>query len=228
MIYLRIMFFTFLKLQWKSFFRGQSVGSNVMTKVFKWFWLAYFAFITPLLGLITYKVLKEDLGIEDPFAYLNKNLIYVFAYWIVMRYFIQPVPVVAIKPLLLTPISKSKIVRHILGKSIFSFFNIIAFFYLIPLTLILIDEGYQMNQLIGWNLSIIAFVYITNYLNFILNNNDKLLYSIGLMLGLIKILEYYSVFDFTIYSEAFFYSFYSNPSFTIIPWAFLIWILYPN
>ena len=226
MIYLQIMFFTFLKLQWKSFFRGQSVGSNVMTKVFKWFWLVYFAFITPLLGLITYKVLKEDLGVEDPFAYLNKNLIYVFAYWIVMRYFIQPIPVVAIKPLLLTPISKSKIVRHSLGKSIFSFFNIIAFFYLIPLTLILIDEGYQMNQLIGWNLSIIAFVYITNYLNFILNNNDKLLYSIGLMLGLIKILEYYSVFDFTIYSELFFYSFYSNPFFTIIPWAFLIWLYF--
>ncbi len=226
MIYLQIMFFTFLKLQWKSFFRGQSVGSNIMTKVFKWFWLVYFAFITPLLGLITYKVLKEDLGVEDPFAYLNKNLIYVFAYWIVMRYFIQPIPVVAIKPLLLTPISKSKIVRHSLGKSIFSFFNIIAFFYLIPLTLILIDEGYQMNQLIGWNLSIIAFVYITNYLNFILNNNDKLLYSIGLMLGLIKILEYYSVFDFTIYSELFFYSFYSNPFFTIIPWAFLIWLYF--
>ena len=226
MIYLQIMFFTFLKLQWKSFFRGKSVGSNIMTKVFKWFWLVYFAFITPLLGLITYKVLKEDLGVEDPFAYLNKNLIYVFAYWIVMRYFIQPIPVVAIKPLLLTPISKSKIVRHSLGKSIFSFFNIIAFFYLIPLTLILIDEGYQMNQLIGWNLSIIAFVYITNYLNFILNNNDKLLYSIGLILGIIKILEYYSVFDFTIYSELFFYSFYSNPVFTIIPWAFLIWIYF--
>lgn len=226
MIYLQIMFFTFLKLQWKSFFRGQSVGSNIMTKVFKWFWLVYFAFITPLLGLITYKVLKEDLGVEDPFAYLNKNLIYVFAYWIVMRYFIQPIPVISIKPLLLTPISKSQIVRHALGKSIFSFFNIIAFFYLIPLTLVLINKDYQANQLIAWNLTIIAFVYITNYLNFILNNNDKLLYSIGLMLGLIKILEYYSVFDFTIYSELFFYSFYSNPFFTIIPWAFLIWLYF--
>ena len=223
MIYLRIMFFTFIKLNWKSFFRGRSVGSNIITKIFKWFWLLYFAFITPLLGIITYKVLKEDLGVEDPFSYLNKNLIYVFAYWIVIRYFIQPIPVVSIKPLLLTPISKSKIVRYSLGKSVFSFFNLIAFFYLIPLTFVLIDEGYQAYQLLGWNLTIIAFVYITNYLNFILNNNDKLLYSIGLTLGGIKIFEYYSIFDFTIYSEAFFYLFYSNPIFTVIPWAFLIW-----
>ena len=71
------MFYAFLKLQWKSFFRGESVGANVMTKIFKWFWIVYFSFITPMLGLITYKVLKEDFEIEDPFLFLNKNLIYV-------------------------------------------------------------------------------------------------------------------------------------------------------
>ena len=58
MIYLPSMIFTFLKLQWKSFFRGESVGVNVMTKVLKWFWIVYFGFITPLLGFLTYKVLK--------------------------------------------------------------------------------------------------------------------------------------------------------------------------
>ena len=58
------MIFTFLKLQWKSFFRGESVGVNVMTKVLKWFWIVYFGVITPLLGFLTYKVLKEKLEIE--------------------------------------------------------------------------------------------------------------------------------------------------------------------
>ena len=220
------MFYAFLKLQWKSFFRGESVGANVMTKIFKWFWIVYFSFITPMLGLITYKVLKEDFEIEDPFLFLNKNLIYVFAYWIVMRYFIQPVPVISIKPLLLTPISKTKIVRDTLGKSIFSFFNIVAFFYLIPLILDLIKEGYNANQLIGWSLAIVAFVYITNYLNFLLNNNDKLLYTIGATLAGIKLLEYYSIFDFTFYSESFFYSFYTNPIYSILPWVFLVWIYF--
>ena len=115
-----LMFITFLKLQWKSFFRGESVGADITTKIFKWFWILYFTFLTPLLGIITFDVLKDDFEIEDPFLYLNKNLIYVFAYWIVIRYFVQPVPVISIKPLLLTPISKTKIVRHTLGKSIFS------------------------------------------------------------------------------------------------------------
>ena len=220
------MFITFLKLQWKSFFRGESVGADITTKIFKWFWILYFAFLTPLLGIITFDVLKDDFEIEDPFLYLNKNLIYVFAYWIVIRYFIQPVPVISIKPLLLTPISKTKIVRHTLGKSIFSFFNIVAFFYLIPLILILIDEGYNMNQLIGWAFAVIAFAYITNYLNFLLNKNDKLLYSIGFILVIIKLLEYFSIFDFTVYSESFFYSFYTNPVFSTLPWIFLVWIYF--
>ena len=220
------MFFRLFKLQWKAFFRGESVGANVMAKIFKWFWIAYFAFLTPLLGLITYNVIKEDLQVDDPFLFLNKNLIYVFGYWIVMRYFIQPIPIVAIKPLLLTPISKTKIVKQTLGKSIFSFFNLIAFFYLIPLTLELADNGYLLNNLIGWNLTIIAIVYITNYLNFLLNNNDKLLYGIGSMLATIKLLEYFSIFDFTVYSEALFYSFYVNPLFAIVPWLFLIWLYF--
>ena len=97
---------------------------------------------------------------------------------------------------------------------------------MIPLSLDLIEEGYNANQLIGWSLAIVAFVYITNYLNFLLNNNDKLLYTIGATLAGIKLLEYYSIFDFTFYSESFFYSFYTNPIYSILPWVFLVWIYF--
>jgi len=219
-----LMLITFLKLKWKSFFRGESVGADITTKIFKWFWIVYFSFIIPALGFLTYQVLEGSLEIEDPFLFINKQLIFAFVYLIVMRYFIQPIPVVSLKPLLLTPILKSQIVRHALGKSIFSFFNLIVFLYLIPLTFVLINKEYDTSQLIGWNLGIIAIVYITNYLNFLLNNNDKLLYSIGVILVSIKLLEYYSIFDFTIYSQSFFYSFYTNPFYSILPWVFLIWL----
>ena len=186
---LAIMYFTFLKLQWKSFVRGESVGADITTKIFKWFWIVYFAIIIPALGFLTYDVIEKSLEIEDPFLFINKQLIYAFVYLIVLRYFVQPIPVISLKPLLLTPISKSQIVRHALGKSIFSFFNLIVFLYLIPLTFILIIEEYDMSQLLGWNLGIIAIVYITNYLNFLLNNNDKLLYSVGASTGWYKVIR---------------------------------------
>ena len=220
------MFYTFLKLQWKSFVRGESIGAEIMTKIFKWFWIVYFTFIIPALGFLTYEFLKESYEIEDPFLFINKQLIYAFVYLIVMRYFVQSIPVVSVKTLLLTPILKTQIVRNALGKSVFSFFNLIVFLYLIPLTFVLISKEYDASQLIGWNLGIISIVYITNYLNFILNNNNKILYSIGGILVSIKILEYYSIFDFTVYSQTFFYSFYTNPIYSVLPWIFLVWLYF--
>jgi len=44
-----------------------------MAKIFKWFWILYFAFLTPILGLITYKVIKEDFQVDDPFLFSTKT-----------------------------------------------------------------------------------------------------------------------------------------------------------
>ena len=77
------MFLKFTYLQWKSFFRGEDIGVNVMTKIFKWFWIVYFALMAPLFGFITNFMIKEQ-GIEEPFLFLNKNLIYVLIYFVVI------------------------------------------------------------------------------------------------------------------------------------------------
>jgi len=217
------MFFKFFSLRWKSFIRGEDIGVNIMTKIFKWFWLVYFAFMAPLLGFITTFVIKEQ-GIEDPFLFLNKNLIYVLIYLVVIRYFIQKVPVISIRPLLLSPIPKSKIVRYALNKTIFSFYNVVVILYLITLNGTLLKEGLETYNLIGWNLMLLSLIYITNYLNFLLNNKDKLLYSFGAVLASIKALEYYSIFDFTHYTEPLFYAFYTDPFLSAAPLCFLIYL----
>ena len=222
-MYICVMFLKFSYLQWKSFFRGEDVGVNVMTKVFKWFWIVYFAFTAPLLGFITTFSLKKN-GIEDPFLFINKNLIYVLIYWIVIRYFVQKIPVISIRPLLLSPIPKSKIVRYALNKTIFSFFNIVVILYLITLNGTLYVDGHSIYNLVGWNLMLLSLIYITNYLNFLLENKDKLLYSFGAFLAIIKILEYYSIFDFTVYTQPLFYSFYTHPYLSIAPIFLLIYL----
>ena len=65
-------------------------------------------------------------------------------------------------------------------------------------------------------------IYVTNFFNFLLKNKNKLIYGIGGILALIKILEYYSIVDFTAYSEQFFYLFYSQPYAT----AFTCWRIF--
>ena len=104
------MFKMFLKLNWKEFNRGNSISTKLVAKIFKWFWIIYFAFMSVMIGIIASAYggptmefpLEEDSAI--PFLYVNKQMIYFFAYLIVMRYFIQTLPFLNIKSFLLTPL----------------------------------------------------------------------------------------------------------------------------
>ena len=225
------MFKMMFSLQWKEFNRGKSVGGKLVAKIFKWFGIIYFAFMAFMMGIIASAYggplaefpLKEDS--IAPFLYVNKQLIYVFAYLIVMRYFVQSLPVLNIKALLLTPLLKTKIVRFSLLKTVLTYFNILPLFFLIPFSFLLAQTGkFEIIGLIFWNINILGLIYVTNFFNFLLNNKDKLLYAIGGILALIKGLEYYSIVDFTEYSEQFFYLFYSQPYAVSFTWLLVFWL----
>ena len=80
------MFKMFLKLNWKEFNRGNSISIKLVAKIFKWFWIIYFAFISFMIGIIASAYggptmefpLKEDSAI--PFLYVNKQMIYFFSH----------------------------------------------------------------------------------------------------------------------------------------------------
>jgi len=218
-------------LQWKEFNRGKAVGGKLVGKIFKWVGIVYFAFMAFMMGIIASAYggplaefpLKEDS--IAPFLYVNKQLIYVFAYLIVMRYFVQSLPVLNIKALLLTPLLKTKIVRFSLLKTVLTYFNILPLFFLIPFSFLLAQTGkFDIIGLIFWNINILGLIYVTNFFNFLLNNKDKLLYAIGGLLALTKGLEYYAIIDFTAYSEQFFYLFYSQPYAVSFTWLLVFWL----
>ncbi|MDC3348608.1 DUF5687 family protein [Flavobacteriaceae bacterium] len=218
-------------LQWKEFNRGKAVGGKLVAKILKWFGIIYFAFMAFMMGIIAsaYGGPLAEYPLEDgttaSFLYVNKQLIYVFVYLIVMRYFVQSLPVLNIKALLLTPLLKIKIVRFSLLKTVLTYFNILPLFFLIPFSFLLASTGdYDIVGLIFWNINIIGLIYVTNFFNFLLNNKDKLLYGVGGILALIKILEYYSIVDFTEYSEQFFYLFYSQPYAVAFTWLLVFWL----
>ena len=225
------MFKLMFGLQWKEFNRGKAVGGKLVAKIFKWFGIIYFAFMAFMMGIIASAYggplaefpLKEDS--IAPFLYVNKQLIYVFAYLIVMRYFVQSLPVLNIKALLLTPLLKTKIVRFSLLKTVLTYFNILPLFFLIPFSFLLAQTGkFDIIGLIFWNINILGLIYVTNFFNFLLNNKDKLLYAIGGLLALTKGLEYYAIIDFTEYSEQFFYLFYSQPYAVSFTWLLVFWL----
>ncbi len=217
------MFKMFLKLNWKEFNRSKSLGGKTVAKVFKWIGIVYFAILSLAWGIILSWPKEED--VMAPFLYINKQLIYALVYLVVMRYFIQSLPVLNIKPLLLTPLLKKKIVRYVVLKTVPTYFNILPLFFLIPFSISLSqNDEFSALGLIFWNINLVGLIYLTNFFNFLLNNKRNLIYVLGAFLALIKALDYYSIVDFTIYSEKFFYFFYETPYVALFTWVLVFWL----
>lgn len=213
------MFGNLISLQWKSFFRAASLKANLVMKIFMVLIGLYFIAMFSFAGIGLFYGLEKN-G-YPPLETLNRFIIYYLAGDLVFRYLLQKMPVVNIKPLLLLPFNKKKIVNFALSKTALSYFNYLHAFFFIPFTIILFIEGYDPVGTTCWLVSMTFFLYINNFINIFLNN--KLVYVLiaaTIIMGL-GAAQYYSYFDISPYTGSFFQSFYETYWKVIIPLAVL-------
>ena len=115
----------FINLEWRSFFRSAAFQTNLVLKIFMALGALYFIGIFTLAGVGAYFGL-EKAGLE-PLETVNRFMIYYVVLDLVIKYMLQKMPVVNIKPLLLLPFKKAKIVDFALGKTMLSFFCSLIF-----------------------------------------------------------------------------------------------------
>jgi hypothetical protein len=202
------MFKHFIRLEWKSFFRSASFGTNVVLKVFMGLIALYFISMFLLLGFVIYPIL-EDSGL-NPFTTVNKFLIYYFVMDLVIRYFLQKMPVMNIRPLLTLPIKRNTIVHFSLGKTSISFFNLLHAFFFIPFSIMLILNDHSVVSVILWHLGVFSIIYMNNFINILLNNKDSVFYSVLAVVVGCGVAQYYKVFDVTTYTAPFFQGLYNT------------------
>jgi hypothetical protein len=159
-------------------------------------------------------------------ATVSGLLIYGFVLWVVLRYLIQKMPVMHVKPLLALPIPRKKIVHFGLTKTIVSFFNIINLFFFIPFGIILLKEGYSSWGIVGWWISIGCLILATNFLNIMLNSKDKLLILTGAVLLSLFGLQYLGWFDITTLSTPVFMAPYHQPLWALVPFTLMLLTYY--
>ena len=209
------MFKHFIRLEWKSFFRSASFGTNVVLKVFMGLMALYFVAMFLLLGFGIYPILQES-GL-NPFTTVNKFLIYYFVVDLVLRYFLQKMPVMNIRPLLTLPIKRNTIVHFSLGKTSISFFNLLHAFFFIPFSIMLIRNDHSIAHVLLWHLGVVGIIYMNNFINVLLNNKDSVFYSVLAVLVGCGVAQYYKVFDVTTYTAPFFEGLYNTSYLFIIP-----------
>ena len=158
----------FLNLEWKQYFRSSYWQKNLALNILLVFLALYFIVIFLALGFGLLPILKEVYPDQDPFVVVNGFMFFWIIIDLLMRFFLQKLPVMSVKPLLTLPIKRSTVVHFVLGKSALSFFNFLPLFAIIPFSIMLMADGKPPDMVLTWMFALILVVLIINFLNFII------------------------------------------------------------
>ena len=212
----------FLSLEWKQFKRASYFQKGIAIKILLFLAALYFGGIAVFLGIGLFFILKEAMPNIDPLETVNNYLIYWLLFDLVFRFFMQQLPVMNIKPLMIIPIKRDKVIHYLLGKTAISFFNTLGILLFLPFCIVLLVQGYPFLNVLCWFLSILFITLSINFLNFLINKNNVIFYITLAFLALFIGLEYYKIFKV---SEPLGFAFnflYDHPYLAIIPLLIMV------
>lgn len=210
------MFKRFLKLEWKSFFRGSSVGINLAMKIFRIIGICFFILWLAMMSFIAYFYVQEEMK-EDPLKIISRFMIIGWLIDLVFKYMIQQIPTQNIKPFLTLNIPKKVVVNYTLIKTFLtplSWFNSI---FIVTFCGILAFNGYGFLGVFTWFIGISSLFYLNNFLNLLFNDKENIAIGVGVLIAGFAALNYYEIVPVLSYSEKFFYNLYERPYFALIP-----------
>ncbi len=189
-------------LEWKAFFRSASVGKSIGLKILMVFLALYFATLFLFTGIGLYPLIQKYFPGEDPITVANRFVLLWLLAELCIRFFLQTLPVLDIKPLLVLPVLKRKVVNFVLLKSFFSFFNFLPLLVIIPFGLFNIyKEEYSATAIIAWMVAMWGLSMAVNFTNFIIKKkfteNLKALLPVAVLLLVLGALDYLGIVGIT-------------------------------
>lgn len=158
------MFLKFLSLQFRNATRSAIWQKNLALNLVVGFFLLLFAGYLLMLGLFIDKVLEEVAPHQDHFRIFNGLLLYYFMVDILIRFLMQPLPVLTIESFLHLPVRKGTIIRYMIGRTFFDVFNYLPLFIFVPVTFtIVLPQAGGLNALL-WIASVIVLILSQNFL----------------------------------------------------------------
>ena len=216
----------FINLEWKQYFRSSYWQKSIAINILMVFFALYFVGMFLILGFGLLPGLKKFFPDEDPFVLANRYLFFWIIGDLMMRFFLQKLPVMSVKPLLTLPIKRSAVVNYVLGKSAISFFNFLPLFAIIPFSIMLIGDGYATSMVLTWMFTMILIVLIINFLNFIIEafsaEKELSFLPIIIVVGVLFGLDYFNVLPMKALIGDALMGVANNPVFILIPIAILL------
>ena len=198
------MFKRLLTLEWKAFFRSASLGKSLSLKILMGFLALYFITIFLLGGIGLYPLIDKYFPGEEPIVVVNRYVLLWLLAELTVRFFLQSLPVLNIKPLLALPVVKREVVKFVLFKSIFSFFNLLPLLVIIPFGIYnLYKSSFSEIGIFAWMCAMTGFTLSVNFANFIIKkkftDDLRTLFPLVIVVIFLAILDYLNVFEISLF-----------------------------
>jgi hypothetical protein len=188
----------FFYFAWREFLRSASKNKNMATKGVLIFFAIYFTLVALVMGFQLTENLKE---VENPVQAFNALLLVYFGFELVLRVMMQNLPTFGFQPFLLWPVSRKRIARYMLNKSVLHFFNILPWFLGLPFIIRIAAVTLSPPVFWAWLASLFFMIFVNHFLALYIkwrtNESDKFFYGFLVLVAGVTAAEYFNLVDLT-------------------------------
>ena len=155
---------TLFSLAWRETIRSSYWGKSLAANIGMGILAVYFAVSFLFLGLAIPEILTKKFSAAEAVSKFNSILLAYFAIELIIRQLAQKLPTVSFKPLLLQNIRRPMIANYLMVRSVLSFFNVLPFFILVPVTISLVAVAHSGIATAAWFLALFILIFSNHFL----------------------------------------------------------------
>ena len=209
---------TFLSHRRKSIWRSKSTGKSIALRIVMGLLIAYFLVNFLVLAYFLDKVLAKVYPNQDVVESFNGLVLYYFLVDLFMRFQLQELPTVMIKPYLHLKVKKRQIVNYLSLSSLATFFNLWSLVFVLPFILKVILPRYGSAAFWGMLIAVVGLTLFNNY--FIQWVKRKVSVNTSWMVGMLAVIlllwgleSYFRLFSVSDWSVAIFAKIIAQPAY---------------
>jgi hypothetical protein len=144
--------------------RSSSWQKQLVLNIIIGLMLLYMIGMLIMMGIMLGSLLEKSVPDEDPVHIFNSVVLYYFGFEILIRFFMQSLPVLNLETYLTLPVKKRSIVHYVAGKSVFSIGNYLSWLVFIPFAVKMIAPRYPDGIALAWVAGMIMLVFTSNFI----------------------------------------------------------------
>ena len=212
---------TFLQHQWKSFWRSKNTGKSVAIRIIIGILIFYFFVNLVVLALFLDGILAQAFPSADVKSTFYSFLLYYFVMDLFMRFQMQELPTLSIKPYLHLPVRRNQIINYLSVISLGTLFNFAPFILTLPFLFKIVAKQQGIPAMLGVLTTIFGLTIFNHFFSLWIKRKVNLnawwmLAFLGTMSLLLSLDYYFKIVSISITSSKLFTAIGVNPILSLV------------